>query len=208
MVDYSKWDSLCLSDDDEEEGRNNNLAPNVTRLSEGKSITIGPNGASIVDCVPRVTSKKIDTMNNSEWSKNGAKMDNYIWSQDRKEVVLRVVLPDTITVKGVELKVIVKNKVLNVLHKERSIFEKLLRYDIEVTSDGIIDDWEVITCDTTRVLVMTITKKSPIPNAIHWWKCCFEGDAEIDLNTISERGSNNFADAFKAAEAEFLNNHR
>ncbi len=43
LTDYSKWDSLDVSDSDEEErGR-----PQVTRLDQPSSVTIGPSGASL-----------------------------------------------------------------------------------------------------------------------------------------------------------------
>ncbi len=207
MVDYKKWDSLCVSD---EEGSGDELVPRVTRLSEGKSITIGPKGASIVESVSQAM--KPISSNNSEWCKNGAKFDNYMWSQDRKEVVLRIVIADTVNVKGSELKVIVKGKQLIVRHKDRIIFEKVLKYEIDKSTydvnNGVIDDWELMTCDHLRLLVITFTKLSPIPNAFIWWKCCFEGDSEIDVSAIPGRTSNfNFAAALKEAESEFSKNH-
>ena len=47
LTDYSKWDSLDVSDSDEEErGR-----PQVTRLDQPSSVTIGPSGGdSITSC--------------------------------------------------------------------------------------------------------------------------------------------------------------
>ena len=208
MVDYKKWDSLCVSD---EEGSEDELAPRVTRLSEGTSVTIGPRGASIVETVsqamPPISS------NENKWCINGAKVDNYMWSQDRKEAVLRIIIADTISVKGSELKVIMKEKQLTVMHKGRVIFEKVLKYDIDissndVTSHGVIDDWELMTCDGLRLLVITFTKLSPIPNAFIWWKCCFEGDSEIDVSAIPGRANScNFAAALKEAESEFSKNH-
>ena len=83
-------------------------------------------------------------------------------------------------------------------------------------------DWEIISinpqCFTlsgitnfTRVLEITLKKKTPFSDAIIWWSKVFENDPDIDISKISERKVNasfqdNWNEAHKLFKEKIANN--
>ncbi len=239
MANYSKWDKFAaqLSDSDNEEEENR---PLVTTLDGkgGKSIEIGPNGYKVKDdsAVENVFSKgTVETLSTSTnvgdnqialESKNGAVCDGYSWAQDRYEVLLSIVIDES--VKAKDIRVTYSDNLLEirkVQRKDAALFSGTLRYDImtnaERKDDEVSDviDWEIknkvggssSTATTRRVLEAVLRKKSPIPGAFIWWKnICVTDKYEIDVTKISGRSSSaveaasSTEDNFAIAHKQFL----
>jgi len=109
MVDYSKWDNIDISDDDDDDYDNDNQ-PKVTKYDKAGKFHIGPKGSTFFDNDDdydnfksindnndnnnkndNIKSKveEIDTDILTTWSKNGSKLDQYIWCQNKNDVIIR-----------------------------------------------------------------------------------------------------------------------
>ena len=85
--------------------------------------------------------------------------------------------------------------------RECEIFSGQLSYAVEENKGEGEDpfDWEIIRDsyivngkdsvleEPQRYIHITIIKRSPIPNAVHWWSNIFEGDEKIDVTKIADR---------------------
>lgn len=155
------------------------------------------------------TSSPSRTLSEDVWSKNGSATKQFWWSQDRKEVILRTKLNVNTKASNVHVKVVaaadwsITQK--SSLHVSLSLpsgtnsilFGGTLRYPIttnDVSDGDCAVDWELKTMkegnddqSSFKMLEITLKKKSPIADAIIWWKNVFEGDPEIDVMSIEGR---------------------
>lgn len=180
-MNYSKWDKFVadISDSDDDEGnvKVTNLGP------KGGSVHIGPQGATIesssiatplVQQEPEPSTKVCTQLDHL--SKNGDRQNNYFWGQDRYEVVIHVEIPPSTRGADVNVSISPENALSVVLKTTKDfVLEKKLRYPVltDEGSDGC--DWELVTIDSRRFAKLTLTKKSPIANALIWWRSLFEG---------------------------------
>jgi hypothetical protein len=205
MVDYSKWERFAADLSSDEEGTG--TAPRVTTFNEkGRSITIGPTGATVVSNHPLERSsisqpkagKEISCESEFQLdSRNGGVTGTFTWSQDRYDVCIRKELAPEVKAGDIlihfdhiESRLIIKNK-----STKEALIEGTTRYKFEVNDDDICPvNWEIVSIpdpkvDTLahRVLEITLRKVSPIPGAVIWWKHVFVDDPEIDVTKIADR---------------------
>lgn len=210
MVDYSKWDHIDVSDDDEDDvDVAATASPCVTRLDDGARVTIGPDGSSIIPHVSRKancsSSGKIETSSSAN-CKNGWSCDLYSWSQDRYEVkVQSSALPLTTKASDVSLKVTEKS--IQVTLQGMLLFGGELQHSIAIDDDDLSSggiDWEVSTGEHGRFITFALRKKSPIPGSFIWWKRLFTSDPDIDTSVIEGRsGTIGASDAWEKAHELF-----
>lgn len=106
MVDYSKWDNIDVSDDDNDNNESSKL-PKVTKFDKAGKFHIGPQGSTFFDNDDDFNkfqsnnttndsnnrkvndNSEIDNDIRSIWSKNGSILEKYIWCQTKKEITIR-----------------------------------------------------------------------------------------------------------------------
>ena len=213
MVDYSKWDKFdaSSSDDDNDEEHSN---PRISSFDgEGRSVTIGPAGVTVAD---KSVSTNVTTSSSKATifqlsDRNGGKTDQFIWSQDRSEVVIRKELEVSIKAADVEVLFDVITSILSVKVKSNGsyLIYGEFRYKFELIDDELCPvQWEIVSMEDDnetktlhRVLEITLRKLSPIPGAVIWWKNVFVGDSEIDVTTIPDRVKSNTGAGNEASRA-------
>ena len=149
------------------------------------------------------------SLDESRLTLNGAKGENYYWRQDRQEVILTVVLPSGVRGKDLSIIYHVGDKVLSISAPSGDVLSCPLKYGIDTNNMTALvgdknklnvdpEDWEVktlpfdssnpqATLEETRLLELSLRKVSPLPGAVFWWRCCFEGEPEIDVTKIAGR---------------------
>ena len=212
MVDYSKWNHIDVSDDEEDYSNK----PKVTRLNGG-TVQIGPSGSEILDETSKETtqckkanttlssssnsnSSKITSVDRNLMCKNGASLDRFNWSQNRSEVILYVKVSSDVISKNLVVKLI-NGKILEIKDKSNSsiLFTNTLKYTIKIDEEFLdeqsnIIDWEIRNYDNERYIVIGMCKLSPIPNSIFWWNQVFVDDAVvIDVTKIQGRNTSSTA---------------
>mmetsp|Transcript_36214 Transcript_36214/g.56562 ORF Transcript_36214/g.56562 Transcript_36214/m.56562 type:complete len:215 (-) Transcript_36214:1114-1758(-) len=130
-------------------------------------------------------------------SRNGAVTDSYIWSQNKKEVVINFFLPPG--TKAKEVSITLKSQRLKLSRQGQTIIDKELAFPVHEVDEDL--DWEVkdFTGDTRRLLSLTVLKALPHTKhltafqveeaGVFWWKGVFKGDPEIDTTQIPDRQS-------------------
>lgn len=234
-MDYSKWDRLARDiEDDEEYDEEENPEPLVTRFDEagGKSITIGPGGASIAAAASSTASQTLKATptpaagaDSSVHTKNGGRTADYAWSQSRDEVVVQMPLAQQ-RARDLRVSFDSKTKLLRITHAQPSgdteLLSRALHHDIHPaeTDDGALAtvDWEVRSRPRSpadgseeRILELTLRKKPPFPGVTVWWKAVCVGDPEIDVSKIAGRDAAKVQDTnslWREAHAQFLDKVR
>lgn len=200
MVDYSKWDHIDVSDDsDEDEGR---TFPKVTKFEKPGSIKISKEGVSFAESLPLTTKQSnINTSssivhNDSLLWRNGSKLEKFVWSQTQTEVTVRFNVPADLAAKNIKIK-FTDTKTLHITEinsKAGSPYNFNGRFQYYIRSGDSLDsdtdeysDWEILTIQDQRYIVITLQKVSVIAGAVFWWDRVFEGDPAIDVTTIADR---------------------
>lgn len=206
VLDYSKWDRLAADLSDTSDNEEESSQPKVTSLAQGGSVTIGPDGPSIVTASSVGALKKNKNEERSDTRNGGVTKEGFRWSQSENEVVIKVPIGEDLKARDVKMTLGVDEdmrRVLTLLDQARGldVFKGVLRYSVKDNEDKDEDpfDWEIkrdsyntdnddgLLAEPQRHIHITMAKKSPIPNAVHWWSHVFEGDAEIDVTSISDR---------------------
>ena len=221
---------------------NSNSKASVTTLEPNSKVQIGPDGAMInsthvtKDNSNKSVQKKSKPIEPIESMKNHineyefeTKCDTYSWQQTKYDVSLSI----NISCIDEYIKLI-ENKQLKLIYALQcsnkhfvlkcngiSLINTILEYDIiETDKDGdSCIDWEVKTVkrtpesmDLCKLCVITLRKKSPIPNAIQWWSKIFQHEQDsVDITKIVGRNhiNNNtpsFNTVWKEAHAQFQAN--
>lgn len=204
MVDYSKWDHIDVSDDEEDLSNK----PKVTKLNGGR-VQIGSSGAVVYDNSSEKTTRieLANSPSNSKPSivssadmnlmcKNGASLDQFNWSQNRIEVILYIKCQIEVISKNLVVK-LVSGKHLEVIDKSNSnvLFTNTLKYTIKIDDEFLdeqsnIIDWEIRSYNNEKYIVISMCKLSPIPNAVFWWNQVFIDDVQIiDVTQIQGRSA-------------------
>ena len=206
-MNYSKWDHIDVSDDSEEEGRG---LPRVTKFEKPGSINISKEGMSFTPSSTTTTkpsssssfSSTSYTLNNKNtdndsilW-KNGAKLEKFHWSQSQTEVTLRFSVPTELAAKTIKIRFPdAKSLSITEINSKAAnpfSFSGRFRYEVR-TGDGVdsetgeFSDWEILTLQGQRYLVMALQKVSVLAGAVFWWDRAFEGDSPIDVTAIADR---------------------
>ena len=101
MVDYSKWDNLEVSSDEEAGG---STSPQVTRLAQPSSVTFGgPRAQALSVTTASQQRRSTTTTPVKELTANGTRCDKYLWAQSGDEIILSVFLPRTAKARNVNL---------------------------------------------------------------------------------------------------------
>jgi hypothetical protein len=197
MVDYSKWDKLEVSDDEDDDI--NSMQPRVTKLN-GERVQIDKTGASVLPVlntqVKNVLENQTNIFNQDDdisylWL-NGSSYQNYNWDQSKTEVILRIEIPQNSVAKFI--KVLIQDRFVQVLDANNFEFRKKLQYEVNL-SDSLdsqsneYSDWEIITIQNYRFLVITLQKKCPFADAVFWWDRVFKDEPPIDVTNIELRKS-------------------
>ena len=197
-MDYSKWDHIDVSDDEEDD-----YLPNVSKLDDNSKVEIGPQGVKLLDSNNNGTKDIIKSSNNAIPSssssssnlmtRNGAKLEKFNWSQSRSDVTLYIAIGDTLS-KSLSVK-LTEGKTLEIIDKSntQTILKETFKYEIDTRNDFLdesfnIIDWEVKVFNNQRYIVIYFQKKSPISNASFWWDQVFlSDDITIDVASIPDR---------------------
>jgi len=216
-LDYSKWDNLEDSSDEEE------MKPKVKKLDKPSSITIGPGGYQINAPKPATKSKKIVQMP-SAWSLNGNKLGEYVWSQTRDFLEVRFFVPKE--TRASEVRIQLNSKSCKVYIKNEIFIEGLFLFDIHDTKDEMdkqdkfeshvenstdfdqLDiDWEIIEHPSVqgRVLVLVGLQKNPPKGLYNWWDKFFKRDEAIDVQHLKGRRDPKDQEVWRTAHEMFKN---
>lgn len=190
MVDYSKWDTVGDSSDDDE-GR---LRPQVTKLEgpsvvqlgAGASVTYGPkqDPKKMVKVEPAAHPGRQELATLTE---RGGKTDTHLWSQHRESVVAHLIVPASTRAKDV--RVSITEKELEVTLGDETFLNRPFRHPIEPPSEELDCDWELLDSDVlapARLLRIDLKKKSPQGVTV-WWDALFKGDDPIDVANLDGR---------------------
>ena len=170
-----------------------------------QSVTIGPSGL-IIGSKDNVDASILsnDIMKGFEFdTSNGGKTDTYFWSQDRYEVVIKIIIPVDTKSSLVGIKLI-DSKIIHIGLKGVILLSKELKYGIHFEENSGID-WELLTTpdNSCKYLQLVLPKKSPIPGSFIWWKCVFIGDDEIDVSSIKGRAGTISHSTWAEAHSKF-----
>lgn len=215
-MDYSKWDHIDVSDDSDEEGSRGLPRvtkfekPGVVNISkEGVSFTPQIESKNAPSKKPFTTTTSAATTSSSSstnsavkngdesllW-RNGSKMDRFHWSQTQTEVTLRFPIPVNLAAKNTKILLLAGRdltiKEINAKSSEVISFNGRFRYEVKVgdsvdTDTGEFSDWELLTLQDQRYLVLTFQKVSALAGAVFWWDRVFDGDPAIDVTAIEDR---------------------
>eukprot|EP00041_Stephanoeca_diplocostata_P015873 m.305639 g.305639 ORF g.305639 m.305639 type:complete len:274 (-) comp20185_c0_seq1:2234-3055(-) len=217
MVDYSKFEQIVLSDDDEDVSDDRG-DPGVYRIGDGESFTVpGRNvtfksnkpgydnsaSSSNLSAAPKPQKKVVDTT-------HGALETDYFWSQCKESVTLGVFVASG--TKAGDIGITVTNSTVSVRVKENTVVDKELFSEVDSPLEAEDLDWEILDDPDheprRRFVRVTLFKKHALgPRVIMWWKCFFKGDPQIDVDSIEERkkdqSASKFMEAYKEAQEMF-----
>lgn len=221
MVDYSKWDNIDDSSDEEDF-----KGSRVTTLSDAGKVTIGPDGyrfggeeqqisLSKLPAVSEAPAAPGDLVSVNPRTLNGGEViadgHTYQWSQDRQAVQLTVFVPQQ--TKSKEIAIALNERELVIRIAGAVFLSETMQYAVLEEEEL---DWELLPSPQPialqpqdsqehgqKMLQMTFQKTSPIPGAVFWWRKVFIGDPEIDVGAITGRG-----DAGQQAARNYEEAHR
>ena len=217
VLDYSKWDNLTLSSDEEEEEpstmhNRSSWKPTVHRLDKPTSVTFGgpeskvdydSTQKSVVASTPTI-SKKTATPRSStpvnSFTTNGASTDTHSWSQTRTEVILRVYIPFSLGGKNIKLQ-IPNERTLSIQIVGNSTVEPLapllvtgnLSFPIVPVPDAMDIDWEIERNKNSQnkkescCVRVTVLKKVVSTQLIVWWNRVYE-EEEVQIDVKTIEG--------------------
>ncbi|KAH8582310.1 Low complexity [Cryptosporidium sp. chipmunk genotype I] len=229
-VDYSKWDKIEISSDEESERLGSGC--NVTRFDSPQSITIGGRRESEEDKklssnliadeleiepghVSREKTLSLDDYVFGGRSKSGK---DYYWTQTENDLI--VIVEINPEMKNTDFKINVTEKSVTIMYGLETIL--LEEFEYEVKDDDSTVFWsikEVESFDTTqkkrkvtRMLVLELEKKELNTSIRLWWKRVFKGGIETDISNFSrftstkkEERNKKFLEAWEKAHNEFRN---
>ena len=171
VLDYSKWDNLTVSSDEEDDDFHDRSTwqPTVHRLEKPTSVTFG--GANVTvpsqDSVPAaalLTNKTNQTKTTTSptastastpvvnsWTTNGASTETHVWSQSRSEVTVRVYIPSAVGGKNIQistpdertLSIQIVNRTDDIPQLAPLIVTGKLSFPIVTVPDMLDIDWEI-----------------------------------------------------------------
>ena len=235
MVDYSRFDNIDVSSDDEDAA-----APHVTRFDGEHAVSFGGGQAptafpvqrppeqqpsvhkttdasattSVSAATPSGGSAQAATpeeSENSSWTRNGAASDDgvLLWTQDAQSVVLRVRAPAGTRAKDVSVEI--AEQCVTVHVRERRIAVQLA-YRVDASEDATAGAWELHDDrqpSQTRWVKIALQKQSPIAGAVFWWPRLRPGDDDVEsLPDRNQAKQNAFAQAWNDAHEEFRKRRR
>jgi hypothetical protein len=222
-IDYSKWDNLQDSDDEEQQSPE----PRVTRLDQPSRIvtTRGEEGFSVQPNDPprsRPTRTAATNKIPTAWTEKGGRVeledtDGVVlyWTQDRYSVTLRVPAPEgplEVQVTGM-LNYVDRNcataasspKLIVRCGKEAIWWQGDLPHPVHLTQDSDDDvDWSVERINQQRYLIIILYKAVPMEGVFLWWKRPLLQCPETSWK--NEGNSNSLQQAWNEAHTHFQEN--
>jgi hypothetical protein len=216
-IDYSKWDKLVVSDDEDDGAGVVRRTPNVTRFDAPKSVQFGGDdndeyeddaddelrekatqliasraaerSTANASTAVSTTSTSSDS---SSWSRNGADCGDVIWSQSADAVTVRVRVPSGTRAKQVTVRV--EERTLTVTIDGRVHFDAALKWPVDASDDAVSACWELVddltratAADGGRVVSIALRKVSVVAGAVQWWSQLRATDAALDVTAFADR---------------------
>lgn len=203
-LDYSKWDNLDISSDEEDDCK-----PIVTTFDKPSSVTIGPGGYTINKTPPKPATQPTKRRKPNpiplEWSLNGNKLDEYVWSQTRDFVEVRFFVPKG--TRGSDVKFELNSTSCKVFIKDETFIEGVFCFEIHAVEDESDIDWELIEHPSVegRILVLSGLQKKPPKGLYNWWDTFFKREEPIDIKQLKGRKSPKQEEVWKIAHEMFKN---
>eukprot|EP00035_Acanthoeca_spectabilis_P025854 m.460148 g.460148 ORF g.460148 m.460148 type:complete len:245 (+) comp21950_c0_seq1:221-955(+) len=226
MVDYSRFDKIDVSSDEDEDERG---PPGVYRVGDGESVTIPGRNVQITNTQgsaaakgPATAVRKVPDGKRGQAAAalpppaphtlNGGTADGYLWAQDPTTVTLHAFVPTP--TKASELSIRVTATTLTIGRNDGDAVLIGEWYgDVEPPEDETDLDWEMASATTAtnaaqRCVRVTVNKVSAVRGVVAWWKAALKGGTEIDIDTIPGRAkmahkNRQFREAFAEAQAMF-----
>ena len=233
VLDYSKWDNLEVSDDEEEQ---DSWKPQVHRLDKPTSVTFGGPGdasdtgvefeyvnssepasssassASSAISAPTTTTTSTTSTTTTDplvdkRITNGASADTHMWSQTRSEITIRVRVPSSVRAKDVNIQVNEETSLLVSLLKETHV-QGILSFPVVPVPDFLDLDWEIERDDVTYIRI-TLQKKIVASQVIVWWNRIFKHeDPQLDVTELEGRRTEGGAAQMKKTQDVWAEAHR
>ena len=233
VLDYSKWDNLEVSDDEEEQ---DSWKPQVHRLDKPTSVTFGGPGdasdtgvefeyvdssepasssassASSAISAPTTTATSTTSTTTTDplvdkRITNGASADTHMWSQTRSEITIRVRVPSSVRAKDVNIQVNEETSLLVSLLKETHV-QGILSFPVVPVPDFLDLDWEIERDDATYIRI-TLQKKIVASQVIVWWNRIFKHeDPQLDVTELEGRRTEGGAAQMKKTQDVWAEAHR
>jgi len=235
MVDYSRWDALEVSDDEDDDRR---ARPQVTKLEGPTTIELGhgrPRKAAPVPAPPRIVevaeapaappaappaaaAPAVDAASPEEHvariTANGGRANEYFWSQTKATVTAHFLVPAGTRARDVRLSVGEEGEVAVRVGGQAAV-EGRLRHRVKAPEDDLELDWELVDLPglDSRLVRVTVDKEAPQGVAL-WWDSLLQGGPTIDVGSLQGRdaaGQRSFAEAWEEAHRIFqekVKNHK
>lgn len=226
MVDYSKWDNIDVSDDDEDD-----TGPALYRVNEGESFTV-PGRNVTISPMPKEERKpqKQPALEGSSSSssalvrqsvspaalkakmtRNGGETADYLWSQDVDSISLAFKVPPSTAAKTVRVS-IQGTDCLQIHISDTLFFEGHVPTPLDDTFILEDVDWELkdmfFDGGSCRRLLVELRKKQ-MSGIVTWWRSAFKGHPEISEEQLVDRSakqqsnSRSFFSALQEAQEMF-----
>jgi len=166
-----------------------------------------------------------------DFTRNGAKEDTFLWSQDEKEVIIDVFVPETIQAKNLSVR-LKPDGVLEIASKCGLVnFNRKLANDVWGAvfkyprplgiSSEMQEEMEIMwelrnvpealrpTKELSKSASLTLKKHLPseLVRTI-WWERAFDGGNESSINVSALKSSTNFEESWAEAQRKFRDKHR
>lgn len=185
-VDYSKWDKLEVSDDEDDR------RPVVTRFEKPKTVQFGTTATPV-------------RHESASWSRNGADCGDLAWSQTADTVTVYVRVPGGTRARQVDVNVTASR--LRVSLDAHAHADVLLKSPVDDSDDAVDGCWELVddAGASGRAVAISLRKKALIGGVVHWWAQLRAADTPIDVTALQDRPQpkESFADVWKQAHELF-----
>ncbi|KAK6589081.1 nuclear move domain [Cryptosporidium xiaoi] len=212
-IDYSKWDNITVSSEDESNVFSNNSDSNcrVTKFDTPQKITIGGNAEKLEredksvinsEYVDNNCKNKCNSIQNKLFiseNKDPRIVDyvccrssntefEYYWKQSGNEIKLLIPIDETLNRK--DINVSVNNVSIMIKAKNNTIISEEFAHEINNNEDCIF--WSIIKLksepnDIYKKMIFIELEKKQIDSTIRvWWKSVFKGGPETNVNKFRE----------------------
>ena len=222
-IDYSKWDKIDLSEDEETTSAGK---CRVTRFDSPKSVTIGkrsneqPLGLTVEDsrksepkeAIGHISTDKGLKLQDFVSSCIPGENKHYYWTQTETNIIILLEISPNVTAK--DLRLDVTEDSLTIFVGEGVYFSETFLYQVNNNEDTIF--WSIRKVQDSsnkscfkRMVSIELEKKVLDSSLRLWWKSLFKNGPEVDVqrfrtSSVKECERNRqFMDAWKQAHEEF-----
>eukprot|EP01063_Lacrimia_lanifica_P022401 TRINITY_DN30006_c0_g1_i1.p1 TRINITY_DN30006_c0_g1~~TRINITY_DN30006_c0_g1_i1.p1 ORF type:complete len:285 (+),score=122.24 TRINITY_DN30006_c0_g1_i1:45-899(+) len=195
-VDYSKWDKLDVSDDEEEYDEDGGGEMDMEGVEASPT---PPVPAAAPSVIPPQASQAAPTSPGARLTKNGGRNgDAMYWTQTPDEVTVHFAAAQGTRARDVKVRLTKTRLTCEVKQGDAAGGDLAFPIKLSDDEDETDLDWEVLDHPVEagqRLVRVTLRKDAP-GNTVAWWTRVFKGDEEIPLDSIADRKG------AKAAEAQ------